>query len=256
MQYNRPIDSHGFQFISTASDHENIGIGNLVADVTLAITMESLGAGLIGRQGMGSGGRPLMGMIPGISPAGFEKGAGKSLLESITQRAGDWRSTSTPGYAPWGGSGFNAGLMQTHTNVQRVSLIPGVSLTGKGGEKALLNAYNATAGSHRGLWDTIARPRDIAKMGFGLGLKSLSSAWLINDLFGMGFSAASGAIQGMSTYSYDRRNQETPAEHDLGDGFAQTRASFTQRQTAMAAIHNSQMNTRAAMGNEATFMHA
>jgi hypothetical protein len=255
MQYNRPIDSHGFQFISTASDHENIGIGNLVADVTLAITMESLGAGLIGRQGMGSGGRPLMGMIPGISPAGFEKGAGRSLLESINIRAGTWRGT--PGWGQGGGvQGVVTGFSPTHTNVQRVSLIPGVSVTGKGGEKALLNAYNATAGSHRGLWDTIARPRDIAKMGFGLGLKSLSSAWLINDLFGMGFSAASGAIQGMSTYSYDRRNQETPAEHDLGDGFAQTRASFTQRQTAMAAIHNSQMNTRAAMGNEATFMHA
>ncbi len=247
MQYNRPIDSHGFQFISTASDHENIGIGNLVADVTLAITMESLGAGLMGRQGMGTGGRPLMGMIPGISPAGFEKGAGRTLLESINTRAGYWQRMPSPmvGFSP-----------PTQSVIQRASLIPGVSVTGKGGEKALLKAYSATAASHRGLWDGIVKPRDIAKIGFGLGLRSLSSAWLINDLFGLGFSAASGAIQGMSTYSYNRRNQEQPAEHDLGEGFAQTRESFTQRQTAMAAIHNSQMNTRAAMGNEATFMHA
>ena len=120
-------------------------------------------------------------------------------------------------------------------------------------ERKLLQTHNRTATAAG--WKDVLKPGDIAKMGFGLGLRALSSAWLINDLFGLGFSAASGAIQGMSAFSYERRHREQPPELDLGEGFAQTRASHTQRQTAMAAIHNSQMNTRAAMGNEATFMH-
>ena len=247
MQYNRPIDSHGFQFISTASDHENFGIGNLVADLTIAISMESLGAGLMGRQGIGSGGRPLLGMIPGVMPSSFVQGAGKSALESVVggRQAALALEIETMG----AGSSGRQHQAAPWANVKN--------------ERQLLRAYNKTAGygvtyaKGPTTWKEFGRgvTGDLTRMGFGLGLRSLSSAWIINDLFSMGFAAASGAVQGMSSFSYERRNRETPAELDLGEGFAQTRASHTQRQTAMAAIHNSQMNTRAAMGNEATFMH-
>lgn len=39
------------------------------------------------------------------------------------------------------------------------------------------------------------------------------------------------------------------------DEYFDSRAALTQRQRAIQVIHNSQMSTRAAFGNEATFMH-
>jgi len=247
MQYNRPIDSHGFQFISTASDHENFGIGNLVADLTIAISMESLGAGLMGRQGIGTGGRPLLGMIPGIMPSNFAQGSGRSALESIKVEG----RSRPPRVAPTHYSHQSPGAGASSPRYPGEPAAPWANVKN---ERQLLRKYNQTAGHSR--WGELSGGvGDLTRMGFGLGLRSLSSAWIVNDLFSMGFAAASGAIQGMTTFSYERRNRETPADSDLGEGFAQTRASHTQRQTAMAAIHNSQMNTRSAMGNEATFMH-
>ncbi len=251
MQYNRPIDSHGFQFISTASDHENFGIGNLVADLTIAISMESLGAGLMGRQGIGSGGRPLLGMIPGVMPSSFVQGSGKSALESMVHDA------YPRVHAPRPSDMYVGGMYQKNkpwanrpVTRPRRFLSPSTWFIGSSESRFLKEVNKAGTASQ-----SASFIGDATRMGFGLGLRSLSSAWIVNDLFSMGFAAASGAIQGMTTFSYERRNRETPADSDLGEGFAQTRASHTQRQTAMAAIHNSQMNTRSAMGNEATFMH-
>jgi hypothetical protein len=241
MQYNRPIDSHGFQFISTASDHENFGIGNLVADLTIATSMESLGAGFMGRQGIGTGGRPLLGMIPGVMPSSFVQASGKSALESVMAPKimyGGHMEGGAVRHDPWKGTGVKneRQFLKAYNDPRKMHMLGAVP----SGQHGVRNAMSVG---------------DVTRMGFGLGLRSLSSAWIVNDLFSMGFAAASGAIQGMTTFSYERRNRETPADSDLGEGFAQTRASHTQRQTAMAAIHNSQMNTRSAMGNEATFMH-
>lgn len=54
--------------------------------------------------------------------------------------------------------------------------------------------------------------------------------------------------------SYEESAVSRP-ELETGGIFADTRASFTQRQRAIQVIHNSQLTTRAALGNEATFMH-
>jgi len=233
--YNPTISSDGFQLISTASDHENFGIGNMIADVSIAIAGESLGAGFMGRIGMGTGGRPLMGMIPGVTPYMFEQGAEKTALDSFL----GGRASTLPSWKPKGrwGSLRSFGLYQAP-------------------EEQFIREYTkGSAGKFAG--EQSAKLSGAAiRMGIGGGLRILSSAWLINDLFGMGFSALNAGIQGLHSYSYERSNIRESAEYDLGEGFADTRASFTQRQTAMAAIHNSQMNTRAAMGNEATFMHA
>ena len=130
--------------------------------------------------------------------------------------------------------------------------------------KPLLGAANLT---HASMFEAMAKDKTLQtkgnmglanRLGIGVGLRAFSQAWIINDLFSLGFSAASGAIQGIESFSYERRAaiaNEGGLSADLGDGFADTRASFTQRQRAMQAIHNSQMNTRAAMGNEASFMH-
>lgn len=41
----------------------------------------------------------------------------------------------------------------------------------------------------------------------------------------------------------------------MGTQFMDTRGAFTMRQRAIQAIHDSQLSTRAALGNEASFMH-
>lgn len=53
----------------------------------------------------------------------------------------------------------------------------------------------------------------------------------------------------MEGKTYGPRNLET------GGGFVDTRSAQTQRARALQAIHNSQMTTRAVLGNEASMMH-
>lgn len=248
--YDRPIDSSSFQPLTTASSMENYGAGNMVLDMGLAIGIESLGAGLMGAPGM-FGGKPLMGYIPGVSPGGVSGSAAKGLAQGIRSTMGTAFERAigpvTPsGAVPIGPSSrFQRGL---ETNFRRAAtqggkLTPASMFDALGKDKTLQTKGNMGLAN---------------RLGIGMGLRAFSRAWIANDLFSMGFSAASSAIQGIESFSYERRAaiaNEGGLSADLGEGFADTRASFTQRQRAMQAIHNSQMNTRAAMGNEATFMH-
>jgi hypothetical protein len=43
--------------------------------------------------------------------------------------------------------------------------------------------------------------------------------------------------------------------YDGEDQYFDSRAAFTQRQRAIQVIHNSQLSTRAAMGQESSYMH-
>ena len=245
--YDRPIDTMAFQPLTTASSMENYGTGNMILDMGLAIGVESLGAGLMGAPGMFRG-KPLMSAIPGVDPGG---NAGKLLRRQMVDNLSD------------------AGLFPDDMSVRqrRTSLNKKLNkgfripfLTSREA-RANLNTLRHLANSSAALGNDAARSATLnlsTRLGIGMGLKAFSSAWIINDMFSMGFSAASTAIQGLETFSYKRKLdlEGTPGmSADLGEGFADTRASFTQRQRAMQAIHNSQMNTRAAMGNEATFMH-
>lgn len=274
--YQRSIDTHGFQIATTASDHENVGLGNIALDISLMMGTESLGAGLMGRPGMFgalTGGKPLMGLIPGVSPgAGAKRALAGQLLDAhalgmLHSRA----AASTPlllGYTPGGAvsnvqHGYGAGGLVHQTK-------PLPSYSGRGSavidDAFATKAYGEKLGrmSERGLVSehasnpalrTKANSAIATRMGIGIGLKALSTAWIFNDMFSLFVGGVSSSIQGLESFAYERRLQPQSAGADLGEGFADTRASFTQRQTAMAAIHNSQMNTRAAMGNEATFMH-
>ena len=238
--YDRPIDSSSFQPLTTASSMENYGVGNMVLDMGLAIGGESLGAGLLGMKGI-TGGRPLMGLIPGVSPTpGGQMEIEKALKRSLTRdfmKAGvrdRLIRTATPTASPL----VQGGLVEFH---KQKSLDQMLDFMAK--NKGAIGKESTALSM---------------KLGIGTGLRAFSQAWIINDLFSMGFSAASSAIQGIESFSYERRARlqgEGGLSADLGEGFADTRASFTQRQRTMQAIHNSQMNTRAAMGNEATFMH-
>lgn len=267
MPYDRAISTAGFQPLTTASSIENVGMGHLVADLTLAIGAESLGAGLAGYQGA-FGGRPILGMIPGVMPSGVGPyGAGGAFVEGMDY----YRTRISALQSKMGTANFAAAYPQaTQTIAQlKAGRLDDATAANKNlSFKQLGKKLDAARAGLSDITDSAARTRlennikDIqgirTKMGFGLGLRHLSRAWIINDLFALAFAGSSSLIQGFNSFRYERAGSATPisgTDLDLGSGFADTRASFTQRQRAMQAIHNSQMNTRAAMGNEATFMH-
>ena len=259
--YQRSIDTHGFQIATTASDHENVGLGNIALDISLMMGAESLGAGLMGRPGMFgalTGGKPLMGLIPGVSPGAGGTGTARrqlfnELLTAELPHAAGSRAAFS-GNVPFPRPGMAALQEADHGFLGRRGTVRADGtynpLGGKYSERTLVRTYAQNPALRTKAAGSIA-----TRMGIGIGLKALSTAWIFNDMFSLFVGGVSSAIQGMESFAYERRLAPQSAGADLGEGFADTRASFTQRQTAMAAIHNSQMNTRAAMGNEATFMH-
>jgi len=247
--YDRSIDSHGFQPLSSASDMENYGLGNFAVDMGLAFGMESLGAGFMGMKGM-TGGRPILGMLPGVLPGGNNyRTAGQKLFRGMTT------ALQSP-YQPLPNSaGLGAGSYDPFADARGTSRADaGRTIRARSGgtNMGLLRTHAADAALRTPTTNSLAW-----RLGVGMGLRTLASAWIVNDMFSLGFMASSAAIQGIESFGYERRAATAPRGQDLelGEGFAETRGSFTQRQRAMAAIHNSQMSTRAAMGNEATFMH-
>ena len=249
--HGRSIDSHGFTPLSSASDMENYGLGNFAVDLGLGLGMESLGAGFMGAPGA-FGGRPILGRIPGVMPGG---GGGFTTAGKLFR--GMAGKINAPYQAMPGSMGIGAGSYDPFADLR-------ASHTGNAGEARKLRARSG--GSRTGLLRAHAGDAALRgaatdslawRLGVGMGLRTLASAWIINDMFSLGFMATSSAIQGMSAFSYERKSSTAPRgeDLDLGEGLPETRASFTQRQRAMEAIHNSQMSTRAAMGNEATFMH-
>ena len=72
------------------------------------------------------------------------------------------------------------------------------------------------------------------------------------EIMKMGVDLGEAAVGGIMNY----RTQSRRVKLETGPGFFNdTRAAHTQRQRAIQAIHNSQMTTRAALGNEASFLH-
>jgi len=71
-----------------------------------------------------------------------------------------------------------------------------------------------------------------------------------------GAEIGGGLFDVVTSYHRARR---AGAESNIGTysdvGFYDTRAAFTQRQRALMAIHNSQLSTRVAFGQEASYLH-
>lgn len=253
-QYHQPISSHGFQQLSFSSETENYGIGSMAVDIGINMALESAASALLGHKGF-LGGRPLMGMFPMMMPSGFDPANPNGVIDNfmntrISPLAATGRRASTNnmprgprGYRAWNIGDKVFGGSSPVNRIRRAFHSP---------EKQILSSYAASGISKAAGAPGLATA---GRLAIGLGLRSVARAWMFNDMFAGGFSMALGSIQGLNTFNYERRNREEHSEMDLGEGFADTRGSYTQRQTAMAAIHNSQMNTRAAMGNEATFMH-
>lgn len=258
MPYDRAISTSGFQPLTTASSTENIGMGHLVGDMALAIGAESLGATLQGELGA-FGGKPLVGKITGghLFTGRFSaEGVHRSGIEVLRKQVGgslrNMHQEVLQGMGP----------LRNHVNQFNNASIRDLMAEIRR-QATEVEALDSTSG--KPVYSDKARKTvkqldmTLGKIGFGRSLKFLSRAWIINDLFAIGIGGMSSLVQGLSSFSYERQgsafNPAATNTQDLGTGFAETRSSFTQRQRAMQAIHNSQMNTRAAMGNEATFMH-
>ena len=254
MPYDRAISTAGFQPLTTASGTENIGMGHLVADMALAIGAESLGATLQGELGA-FGGKPLVGKVTGGFLYTGRLGANAATHKSGTEML---RRHAARSYKELYGGTFEEAYdnffkdsrgSDLHSKIRRMM-----------GTAEELDPTSGKPIHDKGLRERVkGHSTTLGKIGFGRGLQFLSRAWIVNDMFSIAMGGVSSLVQGLSSFSYERQgaafNPAATNMQDLGTGFAETRSSFTQRQRAMQAIHNSQMNTRAAMGNEATFMH-
>ena len=149
------------------------------------------------------------------------------------------------------------------------------SVTTDHGRAALLNDMRHVVGSTaqsrvgtyvRGLTDKkfMARTGASIEATFGsaaarrIGIGRLASSF---SRFGLLFMAAEigttlGGMLGDAISAYQpSQYQNKRRSIETGGAFVDTRYAQTQRARAIQAIHNSQLSTRAAMGNEASFLH-
>ena len=90
---------------------------------------------------------------------------------------------------------------------------------------------------------------------YGKSLTSASKLLGGLSLFALAVEGGSALFDATTSYTEARRaRQESTA--GAGDvSYYDSRVAFTQRQRALQVIHNSQLSTRAAFGQEASYMH-
>lgn len=120
-------------------------------------------------------------------------------------------------------------------------------------------------GAGRRMFSTVPRGPG-SQMRFGFMADPGTAALGGVATFARGMTAALGAatllplIPSLADYAtnaaldYRPRDYRGPS-HEFGTTFFDPRGAYTQRQRALSAIHDSQLTTRAALGNEASFMH-
>jgi len=261
--YDEPLSTAGFKPISLFSDTENYGLGKMFVDVGAAMMTESVGASMMGVK-TGIIGRPLASLATPLY-AGSVTNTVNALGQSVQRVRSGAQVMGAEIFNQHAaiigdGTGPDQRRVNAHARTQ-VNRALGSNATYRkalrGDPKSLTRvAENVLDAQRRGM-NVGAAGGTANKILAGAGLRALASTWLAVDLFSMGINLTTSVIQGIESFNYKSRMFNAPATRDLdlGEGFANTRASYTQRQRAMQAIHNSQMNTRAAMGNEATFMH-
>ena len=96
--------------------------------------------------------------------------------------------------------------------------------------------------------------RSLAK--YGQSLKRTSRLLTIGSLAAIGFEMAGGLFSLGESFAESRSvlNQSTMSSYS-DTAYYDSRRAMTQRQRAIQAIHSSQLSTRVAFGNEASYMH-
>lgn len=114
--------------------------------------------------------------------------------------------------------------------------------------------YAADRGLYRGLERRFGK-KFASRMMVGRAIGSVSAA------ANMFFLAELGSTAGQFVGNLITSWRPTPGKPDsrrtleTGGNWVDTRIAYTQRQRAIQAIHNSMLTSRAALGNEASFMH-
>lgn len=171
----------------------------------------------------------------GLFPLAFEVGGlagGSFAAKQYAKRMGHKRVQAlAKTLAPSGDSEFRSLMGQTSKRV--------VTQEARATLGEIKSSYRATMGLSRSLnkYSKIFGLAGGAIMGYQLGKAALS----LSRSFNMG-ADEQAASRRMPLYNG-------------GDEYFDSRAAFTQRQRALQVIHNSQMSTRAAFGEEASYLH-
>lgn len=206
--------------------------GSLVADAAIGIVADSATAAYGGMNSrifnpQAKGVRGLMGKA--MSPVG--------LLDDVSKKTGAdfsryFKGTGTPG---------------SQKQFMQFSMMRDAHR----GTGAFSQATGTTGFAR--LSDVMGGRGNAAKMTSRAGLTiGVRSAWTALN-FGLGLAAGRGIGSMIANYESHKDND---IQLESGGHFADTQGSFTQRQRSLEVIHNSQLTTRSALGNEASFLHA
>lgn len=132
-------------------------------------------------------------------------------------------------------------------NMTAASIDPGLARAARGG-------WARETALHRGLERRFGK-KFASRMMLGRALGSASTA--ANLFFMAEIGGAAGQFVGslISSWRPSPGKPEARRSLETGGNWVDTRIAYTQRQRAIQAIHNSMLTSRAALGNEASFMH-
>lgn len=97
-------------------------------------------------------------------------------------------------------------------------------------------------------------PKIANKVSLYRGLSAFKG--FMNWMFAVDIAGAGVSLLGQAAANWRPANKLDPKRVlETGGSYVDTGEAYTQRQMALQAIHNSQLTTRAVLGNEAAFMH-
>lgn len=255
---------HPYDVMQPSSDQGYLSRSNLHAS-TMWGPLGFLGIDFLGQyafnravdigSGMGGGGRNMFGTMyraitGGELPLGMGGAGGRGSLGTNSARGRRvlW-NTYARGTAQYGTRTANAWLQNqvARRHFGTVSTVPGA-----GGVDEVVVGSRKNVAAQRAA-GSLGRARVAAGVaGLGYAAATVGRAVLSVQLGLMGFQVA----QGVAEAAIDWRPRNTyKSSHEFGHIFYDPRGAYTQRQRALASIHDSQLTTRAAIGNEASFAH-
>lgn len=142
--------------------------------------------------------------------------------------------------------GKNLGVLKDNTGKGRAATKAEIRSASAG--KSIATTSGAPINEHRA-YVTDTQSRKVSGL---VNMRTIARSIGMVELMKVGVDLGAAAVDSVMNY------RSAPKEISLTTGpgfFNDTRAAQTQRQRAIQAIHNSQLTTRAALGNEASFLH-
>ncbi len=141
---------------------------------------------------------------------------------------------------------------------QRPFTIPSKGLGGPGASLAEASAVRSITERsrlfHKGLTQGFGA-QAARRIGISRMLQGASRGLFAYSMLQLGIGLMRGINDMIEAYTPPEPKVPWHRDLETGGGFVDTRSAQTQRQMAIQAIHNTQLSTRAALGNEASFLH-